>query len=333
MRKEHIKYVVCPECGGNLKLNEGYNEQAGLIQDGVLQCNSCKAKFDIARCVPRFVPMKNYAAGFGFEWNKHARTQYDSYTGTNVSEKRFFEETKWERDLHGQVILEVGCGSGRFTEQAASTGAMVISIDYSDAVDAAYNSNGTKENVLISQADAYSLPFKTNFFDKIFCIGVIQHTPDPERTFFSLLKHLKPGGGLVIDTYRYEWWKYILSIKYWVRPITKRLSHETLYRWCENYINLMWAIAHWIHKLPKGKSLNWFLLIPDYKDRYPLSEELLKEWAILDLFDMLSPAYDKPQTVGKVKEWLTKAKLESIEVHPGFNGVVGRGIKADTSQT
>jgi hypothetical protein len=69
-------------------------------------------------------------------------------------------------------------------------------------------------------------------------------------------------------------------------------------------------------------------LISDYKGVYPLSDAKLKEWAILDTFDTLSPAYDKPQSLEKVKKWLEKAGLEKINVRYGYNGIEGRGIKS-----
>ena len=68
-------------------------------------------------------------------------------------------------------MLEVGSGAGRFTEQAASTGAFVVSMDYSAAVDANYQSNGTKPNVLIVQGDVYQMPFRRSSFDKLFCFA------------------------------------------------------------------------------------------------------------------------------------------------------------------
>ncbi len=97
------------------------------------------------------------------------------YTGSDLSERRFFAETKWDRNLAGEVILEVGSGSGRFTTPAASTGAMVVSLDYSYAVEANYAQNGHRENVLIVQGDIYRMPFRKESFDKLFCIGVLQH--------------------------------------------------------------------------------------------------------------------------------------------------------------
>ena len=97
------------------------------------------------------------------------------------SEQRFFGETGWPRDMAGELILEVGSGSGRFNEQAARTGATVVSLDYSYAVDANNASNGARNNVLIVQADVFAMPFRPRSFDRVFCFGMLQHTPRVPR--------------------------------------------------------------------------------------------------------------------------------------------------------
>jgi len=296
----------------------------------MLQCRLCKRQFEIAGSIPRFVALQNYAHSFGFQWKIHSNTQYDSYTGTRISEERFFGETKWPKRLDGQTILEVGCGSGRFTEQAASTGAMVVSMDYSHSVESAYAHNGHKDNVLIVQADMYQMPFKENVFDKVFCFGVLQHTPNVQNAFRALCRHLKCGGSLVIDVYpKYGDPRDWLITKYWVRPLTKRVSPDRLYRWCKGYVHFMWPVARVINKIPYfGRRLNLRLLIADYRGVYPLGEELLKEWAVLDTFDMLSPMYDSPQRIEAVKEWFRQAGMTNVEVNYGYNGIEARGIKA-----
>ncbi len=217
MKMEHLQYLACPSCRSDLTVNKGHPGPDGRLETGELRCVRCLATYPVEKYIPRFVPRENYASSFGLEWNTHARTQYDSYTGVNVSEHRFFDETKWPRDLKGQTLLEVGSGAGRFTEQAASTGAMVVSLDYSYAVEANYQSNGKKDNVLIVQGTVYSLPVRTDFFDKVLCIGVLQHTPDVKRSFLSLAPHLKPGGSLVIDVYRFNPWMWCFLPRRWVR--------------------------------------------------------------------------------------------------------------------
>lgn len=327
MKEEHIHHLACPKCRGSLKLGKVEKVEKGAIKEGSLNCFSCNTGYSIVRYIPRFTSTNNYATNFGFEWNKHYKTQYDSYTGTNVSAERFFTETKWPDDLRGEIILEVGSGSGRFTEIAASTGALVVSFDYSSAVEANYKSNGNKDNVIIVQASIYSMPFRKCTFDRIFCFGVLQHLPDVEQGFMELPNFLKPGGNLVVDCYRFTGLRFFLNPRTIMRPVTKRVQHETLYNAVQKYINLMWPIARQIHKLPFGRHINQALLIGDYRGIRPLSEEHLKEWAILDTFDMLSPAYEKPQTVATITKWFKKAGLENIEVHHGYNGIEGRGSR------
>ncbi len=328
MKRGHLKYLACPMCKNGLSIDAIEKEKRDSIEKGTLRCSNCNEFYSIINYIPRFVPINNYAEGFGLEWTLHAHTQYDSYTGTNISEKRFFEETKWPRKMKGQLILEVGSGGGRFTEQAVSTGATIISIDYSQAVESNYKYNGHKNNLIIAQGDIYNLPVKENLFDKVLCIGVLQHTPDPKKSFMELPKYLKPGGSLVIDIYANKGIRKLFNTKYWIRPITKRMDHNKLYSRCKNYVELMWPLSKLLNKIPHiGKNINWALLIADYRGRYNLSDDLLREWAILDTFDMLSPAYDNPQSLNSVKDWFMEANLDNIEVIYGYNGIEGRGTK------
>jgi len=329
MKKKHIKYLVCPTCQESLTLSAERPKDAEEVEFGNLTCVKCNAKYYIEGYIPRFVSGKNYVRGFGLEWSKHSLTQYDSYTGSNISETRFFNETRWARDLSREIILEVGCGSGRFTEQAASTGAMVVSLDYSNAVEANYASNGDKENVLIVQGDIYRMPLVNNSFDKLFCLGVLQHTPRMEEAFLILSQYLKSGGSLVIDVYRkYGGLKGFFKTKYWVRPFTRKIPPQKLYDFVQRYVKMMWEPIKPLNKIPYfGKRLIWALLIADYRGVYDLSERLLEEWAILDTFDMLSPTYDQPVTLKTVRGWFERAGLKQVEVDYGYNGIEGRGIK------
>ncbi len=335
MRREFLDYLVCPSCKHTLMLCPGYVMNGGSIADGTLRCVSCTKTYDIIRHVPRFVPLENYASGFGFQWTRHAKTQCDRFSGTSISETRFFSETRWPRDMRTDIILEAGCGSGRFTEQVLGTGATVVAMDYSCAVDASHALNGDNPKLLLVQADIYHFPFKEAFFDKVFCLGVLQHTPDVERAFFALPPVLRAGGSLTIDVYlKRGGLKGLFETKYWVRPLTRTIPPEKLYRWCKRYITAMWPVARLISRIPYlGRRINWKLLIADRRGEFDLTEEQLQEWAILDTFDMLAHAYDFPQTLQMVQEWFVKAGLQHIDVCYGYNGIEGRGIKAKAQQT
>ena len=228
--------------------------------------------------------------------------------------------------MKNELILEVGSGSGRFTEQAARTGAMIVSLDYSYAVDANYASNGDKENVLIVQADIFAMPFRANSFDKLFCFGVLQHTPDPTKAFSKLPEMLKPGGILCADIYKVGFFRTLMQTKYYVRPFTRRMNPDRLYAAVCKWVDFMWPLAAQIRRLPKGANINWRLLVADYSF-LGLQGQILKEWAYLDTFDMLAPRYDKPATKTTFSHWAEEAHLKNIDAEYTPHGVVMRAVK------
>jgi uncharacterized protein YbaR (Trm112 family)/SAM-dependent methyltransferase len=327
MRETDLQYLTCPACRSDLTIAEVAGKANGQLETGLLTCEACGARFPIVGGVPRFVPLENYASTFGLEWTVHARTQYDRYTGLTLSRDRFFNETGWERDLGGQTILEVGSGAGRFTDPAASTGAFVVSLDYSYAVDANYQMNGERENVLIVQGDVYSMPVRTDRFDKVFCFGMLQHTPRVRDAFLALPPHLRDGGQLVVDVYKKTITTTLLATKYWVRPLTRHMEPARLYRLTQRWVDLMWPFCSVIGTIPRiGRALNWRLLVADYRG-LGLHGDVLREWAYLDTFDMLSPRYDEPQTSDTVRRWFRDAGLIDTEVRNGANGITGKGTK------
>ena len=327
MQKSHLKYLICPYCKSNLSLSVAAGNEKTILT-GILICRTCDIKTPIKDGIPRFVTDKHYSDSFGLEWNIHNRTQYDSHSGKQISKERFNNETKWGNSLEGQIIIEAGCGSGRFTEWATETGAMILSFDSSIAVDANYKSNKDKENLLIIQASIFEIPFIDKIADKLFCFGVLQHTPNPELAFYNISKKIKSGGKIAADIYKLTLID-LFKTKYWVRPITKRLNKKRLYKYCCSYIDFMWPVAKFNMKyLPEkvGRRLNWQLLVPDYS-HYDLEEDLLKEWAYLDIFDMLSPVFDKPKSLKTFKKWFDRYGFISNEIHYGYNGIEDKGTK------
>jgi 2-polyprenyl-3-methyl-5-hydroxy-6-metoxy-1,4-benzoquinol methylase/uncharacterized protein YbaR (Trm112 family) len=291
-------------------------------QEHQLLCTNCGATFQIVRGVPRFVPNDDYARSFGFQWNVHARTQLNGFTGKPISRTRLFEASKWPADLSGQTILEAGSGAGRFTEVLVTTGATIVSCDLSSAVDANYQSNGGNGNLLIVQASLLDIPVRPRSMDKVICLGVLQHTPDPAASFSCLANCVRPGGELVIDVYAARL-RSLLSWKYLLRPITKRMDGERLYRLIERITPILLPISDFLYRLLGRFGLRILPIVhyPELK----LSPELSLRWAVLDTFDMYSPAHDHPQTIAAVRGWFERAGFSDVTVEFGPNGIVGRG--------
>jgi SAM-dependent methyltransferase len=336
MFKDHLKYLRCPKTGSELSLSIEEAED-GKVKTGTLISEDGQNNYPIKDFIPRFVPEGNYADNFGLEWNTHSRTQYDSSSEISLSETRFFEATKWPRELKGELILECGSGSGRFTEWALSTGAMVVSLDYSQAVEANYKSNGGNPNLCLVQASIYEMPFEKDFADKVFCFGVIQHTPDAKKTFDTLLEPLKPGGLMATDIYRLSL-RTIIGTRGLFRIFTRKMEPYKLQKFVHSYVDTMWPLVRLLQKVPAGIGVIFtrkFLNIADHSTMglKGAPDKQIKEWAYLNTYDRMSARYENSQTLGTFRKWHELAGLENIEVHPGYNGIEGRGRKPTAEAT
>ncbi len=107
-------------------------------------------------------------------------------------------------ELDGTLVLDAGCGMGRYLRVAAESGAQIIGIDLSGAVRAAHAQTADFPNVAVVQGDLLRPPLADGVFDHIYSLGVLDHTPDPRAAFLALAKLLKPGGRIVIWVYPRE---------------------------------------------------------------------------------------------------------------------------------
>jgi len=294
--------------------------------------------FAIVNNVARIAELENYTENFGVQWNKFDSTQLDREDdGFVLSYRRFFAESGWKPDdLIGKDILEVGSGAGRFSKVVLKhTQARLYSVDYSDAVSANFRNNGAiaPDRFQLFQASIYEMPFPDNAFDKVFCFGVLQHTPDFESSVKALISKTKPGGEVVVDFYPIKGWWTKVHAKYIFRPLTKRISHERLFRLIESNVDWLIKVSKFLKNIGLG-FLSRIVPLVDLDTMPPvgLSEAQLREWIVLDTFDMLSPQHDNPQRIRDVVAMFNNngAKVTFsgfIEYSDGFKAAVVRGIR------
>jgi len=328
MRYEAVRsFVLSTSCRG-FQIEHVQTEVDGDIKEGSLFEPSTNTVVPVRNFIPRFVGSSSYTANFGLQWNHFRRTQIDRFNGTTISADRFYAGTGWSPDgLRGERILEVGCGAGRFTQVMLDAGADVWALDYSTAVDACWANNGPHPRLCVIQGDLYALPFKRGYFDKVFCFGVLQHTPDVKRAFMSMVQFVKPGGEIAVDVYRKERWPTRWTSKYVCRPITKRIPHNLLFRIVEWYVPRWLPFDNRLDEMPFfwrfAKYVRGIVPCWNYTGIFPLTKEQIREWAVLDTFDALSPKYDQPQTIETVESWFQETRLNDINVRYGSNGIVG----------
>jgi len=327
MKLDLLKRLRCPKTGQGLTI-EALVSGVTEVESGWLVSEDGHHRYIIQNSIPRFVPQENYAENFGMQWNYFRQTQLDSYSGHTISADRFWNATGWDpNDLEGQWVLDVGCGAGRFAEVALNAGAIVIALDYSGAVDASYANLKHHPNVHVVQGDIYALPFECESFPFVYSLGVLQHTPDVAKAFAALPNMVALEGRLCADFY---WKRFptMLHMKYLLRPFTKRMSQKKLFGLLQSCVPTLLKVSQLLGRAPfLGRFLKRLVPVADYTGVFSLSDQQLKEWALLDTFDMLAPEYDNPQTASRIRAWSEIAGLREIEVLHASHLVV-RGRKA-----
>jgi ubiquinone/menaquinone biosynthesis C-methylase UbiE len=302
----------------SIQLIDPYSQQPLLANHEGLMRQSTIV-FPFKNGAYRIVKENNYTDNFGYQWNKFAQTQVDKSSKLSISKDRLFAETKWDKqDLAGKNILEVGSGAGRFSQIILDyTKGNLYSIDFSNAVEVNYKNNGINNvgRFHLFQASIYEMPFAKAQFDKVICIGVLQHTPDFEKSIQCLVEMAKPGAEVLVDFYCINGWWTKLHAKYLFRPFTKKMSHEKLFKKIDNNIDWLIKCSRFFTKLKVGKYVNRFLPICDIEGTLPknLPYNQLRELCVLDTFDMYSPEYDHPQKLSTVVNWFKKYSMEQVK--------------------
>jgi 2-polyprenyl-3-methyl-5-hydroxy-6-metoxy-1,4-benzoquinol methylase len=328
MKSELIEILRCPVSGQKLqwKGTAAATENAELLEEWLVSEDG-QHRYPVRGGIPRFVPESNYADNFGMQWNHFAKTQLDSHSGHSISADRFWMATGWNpAEMEGKWVLDVGCGSGRFAEVALSSGAQVVAMDYSSAVDACYANLRNHPNLHVIQGDIYAMPFAPETFSFVYSLGVLQHTPDVAKAFAALPPLVRGGGRLCVDYYEKSFKSRLLP-KYWLRPFTKGMPKQKLFSLLETIVPILLPVSRTLGRIPVlGKLLKRTIPVANYDGLLPLTDKQLREWALLDTFDWLSPAYDNPQTNGSARTYMEQAKMEQIEVLKAGH-LVARGRK------
>lgn len=310
MKEALLEYLQCPECQDAYSLTS--TERAGdEVLTGELAC-ACARTIPIVRGVPRFVESDDYTASFSVEWRVFSKVQFEA---ANAHGPMAGHTTEWLQanldfpleELRGLRVLDVGCGPGRFIDVALEHGATVVGVDYSLAIDSAFDNVGDKPRAHLLQGDLFRLPLKADQFDLVLSRGVLHHTPDPSRAFAAITPFVAPGGKLAIRVYSEA---YRFGINDWYRKFTKRMPKSLLLILCA--YSIPW---HYIVRIPVlGGALKHLLLHLDYPDW---------RWRYLDTFDYFSPRYQHYIDAFDAVQWYKRAGFTNIELTAWAGSFIG----------
>jgi SAM-dependent methyltransferase len=128
----------------------------------------------------------------------------------------------------GDRVLDLGCGTGRHTLEAARYPGRVVGVDISrddlraakfmyDDLRAKGQLRGHADFII---GDATRMPFKDGVFDKSLCTETFEHIPDDRAGIAEFVRVTKPGAQVCVSVPAYlpERWYWALSWDYWHSP-------------------------------------------------------------------------------------------------------------------
>tara|TARA_B110000037_G_scaffold219543_1_gene284938 strand:+ start:3861 stop:4781 length:921 start_codon:yes stop_codon:yes gene_type:complete len=179
-------------------------------------------------------------------------------------------------------FIEVGSGTSQLSLALASgTNNEIVALDptlESLKLGAEFAAQNNINNVKFLNADIFDNPIKDNYFDFVWCSGVLHHTQNSEEGFNIIYNWLKPGGTIIIGLYN-------------------------------SYGRLRTNIRQFIYKtLGKGKlSRNLILKLDPYL-RKSMSEAKREAW----IRDQYEHPIERSHTLDEVLKWFKKKNVNFV---------------------
>lgn len=299
-----MEYLACPQCGGDLHLHADETLDDD-VRTGRLSCTQCPVVVPITGGVPSFLhrgsadDVTQTTSAFARNWERYNAIILD-HARLNDQLFRDWVAPLDPRDLEDRVVVDVGCGMGRWMHVASQYRPRVLlGLDYSSVVHTAWDNVKHLPRTTVVQADLFALPLKPKV-EVLYCIGVAHHTPDPSAAVASLARVLAPDGALSLWVYGREnndWLvRYVNPVRH---RVTSRLPHPLLLGLSRSMAGVLHA-ASWLYggtdRLPYADYMR-------YLKRYPLPymEHIV--------YDHLAPQICHYIPRQELEKWLTREGL------------------------
>ncbi|MEK7388666.1 MAG: methyltransferase domain-containing protein [Elusimicrobiota bacterium] len=337
MKLSLLHWLACPVCREDLKFSslETYPSHNEHISEATLACKGCGLQYPVIDGIPRLRPPDPLEARadktrrtFGWEWLR--------YPGSLPEDKGvFLEETMLPpQEMSGKLVLDAGCGMGRYSAVALSLNAEVVALDMSESLIRVAQRARTEPRLHPVEGDLLHPPFKLGIFDIAYSQGVLHHTAQTRAAFSAVAALVKPQGLFSVWLYgkagRYEdfatnplkkgreWVAEHRRLAWWIVLIRHVVSDCVRLFTTRMPVSLVHALCHpltWMGVVPGLKWLT-YSVHPDYQVR------------LIENFDWISPPYQWHHTKEELARWFEEEGFSIIGVLPhGLipkPGVLGR---------
>lgn len=235
------------------------------------------------------------------EWLDQWRTFQDN-------EKFLFQEwisPNTIEDFTDKVVLEAGCGGGQHTSFIAPLCKEVVAVDL-NSIAVAAERNKESTNIRFLEEDISDMDLDEKF-DIVFCIGVVHHTDDPDKTVENLIHHLKPGGRIILWVYSKEGnWIAAHVVEAFRRKFLTGVHTNRLVLLARVLTAMMYVPIYTLYLLPLP-------LLP-YYEYFQNFRRLSFERNVLNVFDKLNAPQVRFIAEKQVRGWFPDANFLDIHI-------------------
>lgn len=218
-------------------------------------------------------------------------------------------------DFRGKEVLECGCGGGQHTSFIAPFAKSVTSVDL-NTTEIAKERNKNFTNIEFIEADIAKMNLGKKF-DIVFSIGVIHHTDNPDLIVENLIRHVKPGGKLIVWVYSEEgnW-----LVKNFVEPVRKtflkNMNRTNLLTISKVITASLYIPVYTIYFLPLK-----FLPFYEYFGNF---RKMTFYRNTLNVFDKLNAPQVDFICKDRITKWFDKSEFEDVHIN-AYKGVSWSG--------
>lgn len=221
-----LSIVRCPDCKGTLVPAEAPGIPEAGSDRHALVCTGCGRRYESPKDYLDVRPLRMFAEQTKYlDEALHADARHERVSPPLLGSRiRNDMLRSFLAPAPGELVVDLGCGSGRALLWNRDLGATMAGIDI-----APFFSRDAREQVDLLLGDLRTLPFADGTFDKAWSLDVLEHL-SPEALAGMLAEAarvLKPGGALFVYTHVRRNAPIAIGLK-WINQLAKQLERRGL---------------------------------------------------------------------------------------------------------
>jgi len=267
----------------------------------------------VIRCFD--VPAENIdpktVSSFGEEWNAfHGFSESDII----ISGDKYFDIVTDEMLNKESLVIDIGCGSGRFIKYLKGRYKKIVGLDPSSAIFVADNLLGEDGSIELVQASTDNIPYPDSYFDFGYSLGVFHHIPDTQKALSDSVKKIKPGGYFLLYLYysldnRPFYFRFFYWLSNLVRLGVSKLPSKPKRRVC----NVL-AVSFYMPFVLLCRFLRWLGVSEKIRKHIPLQAYESQSFYVIrnDSLDRFGTPLEQRFTKKQVLEMMARTGLTDI---------------------